>query len=65
MPLYLYFEAPERQGAQLYINGEDRDRYFSENHWNVVFAGRFNKGDNVEVRLELLSDELTVTRPCS
>ena len=64
MPLYLYFEAPERQGAQLYINGEDRDRYFSENHWNVVFAGRFNKGDNVEVRLELLSDELTVTRPC-
>ncbi|MBR6486662.1 MAG: YfhO family protein, partial [Lachnospiraceae bacterium] len=64
MPLYVYFTAPARQGAELFINGEDRGRYFSENHWNIMHAGNYKKGDRVEVKLELLEDELTVTRAC-
>lgn len=64
MPLYVYFEAPERQGANIVINGEDRGRYFSENHWNVLCAGLYKPGETVEIKLELLGDELTVTRPC-
>ena len=64
MPLYVYFSAPGRQGAELFINGEDRGRYFSENHWNIIHAGNYKKGDRVEVRMELLEDELTVTRSC-
>lgn len=64
MPLYVYFEAPGRQGAELYINGEDRGRYFSENHWNVVCAGKYRTGDSVEIKLELLDDEIEVTKAC-
>ncbi|HCM92400.1 MAG TPA: hypothetical protein DIS78_07545 [Lachnospiraceae bacterium] len=64
MPLYLYFAAPGRQGAQIMINGEDRGRYFSENHWNIMCAGTYKKGDTVQVKLELLDDEIEVERPC-
>lgn len=63
MPLYLYFEAPSRQGAELIINGEDRGRYFSETHWNVVCAGIYKPGDTVEVRLKLLGD-LEISDAC-
>lgn len=62
-PLYIYFSAPKRQGAELFINGEDRGRYFSENHWNIMCAGSYKPGDNVEVRLELLEDEIEVNKP--
>ncbi len=64
MPLYIYFPAPKRQGANLIINGEDMGRYFSENHWNVVYAGTYRAGDNVEIRLELLDDEIELLEPC-
>ena len=39
-------------------------RYFSENHWNVICAGRYKPGYRLEVRLEILDDEIEVTRPC-
>lgn len=64
MALYLYFAAPHRQGAEVMVNGEDRGRYFSENHWNVLHAGTYKKGDKVEIRLMLLEDEIEVIKPC-
>ncbi len=64
MPLYVYFTAPSRQRANLIIDGKDVGRYFSENHWNVVCAGKYKPGYRLEVRLEILDDEIEVTRPC-
>ncbi len=64
MPLYLYFAAPSRQGANLIIDGVDKGRYFSENHWNVICAGKYKPGHKLEVKLEILDDEIEVTRPC-
>ena len=56
--LYCYFAAPREQGAKLYVNGGDRDDYFSDFRWNIVNVGSFLKGDKVTVRLEVTGDEL-------
>ncbi|MBR5360150.1 MAG: YfhO family protein, partial [Lachnospiraceae bacterium] len=64
LPLYLYFDAPHRQGAELFVNGEQRDVYFTENHWNILYAGTYRRGETVEIRLRLLDDEITVTDAC-
>ncbi len=63
-PLYLYFSAPQRQGGELFINGGSADLYFTENHWNVLCAGQYKKGDTVQIRIKLLNDELTVSEAC-
>ncbi|HAG68702.1 MAG TPA: hypothetical protein DCL38_01865 [Lachnospiraceae bacterium] len=63
MPLYLFFEAPHRQGAELFVNGESRGLYFTENHWNVLGAGYFKKGESISISLKLLGDSLEITAP--
>ena len=62
MPLYFYFSAPERQPAELYINDEFADLYFTEKHWGVICAGTYNVGDNVKVSLKLLGEDIRISK---
>ncbi len=59
--LYFYFDAPEKQQAVLYVNGENREGYFTENNWSVYTAGEFKKGESVDIRLELMQDEIEIS----
>lgn len=61
MPLYFYFSAPERQPAELYINDEFADLYFTEKHWGVICAGTYNVGDNVKVSLKLPGEDIRIS----
>ncbi len=63
-PLYFYFSAPGRQGGEVFINGNSAGPYFTENHWNVLCAGRYKKGDLLKIEMKLLEDELTISEPC-
>ena len=60
-PLYLFFSAPDRQGAQLYINDEYVDPYFTETHWGVICAGRYGMGDTVKISLKLIDEDIRIT----
>ncbi len=64
MPLYIYFDAPSLQSAELFVNDSSKDFYFTDTHWNVICAGRYQKGDKVRVSLEILKDELNISEAC-
>ncbi len=64
MPLYMYFYAPGRQNAEVFVNGESRDVYFSVNHWNTLCAGVYDPGETVEIMMQIYDDELEITESC-
>ncbi|MCR5302705.1 MAG: YfhO family protein [Lachnospiraceae bacterium] len=64
MPLYFYFYAPSRQEGEVFVNGESRDVYFTVNHWNTLCAGTYNEGDTVEIKMQILGNELEISRAC-
>ena len=64
MPLYFYFYAPSRQDGEVFVNGESRDVYFTVNHWNTLCAGTYRKGDTLEIKMRILSDELEISEAC-
>lgn len=64
MPLYFYFYAPGRQNGEVFVNGESKDVYFTVNHWNTLCAGVFEPQDKVEIKMQILEDELEITESC-
>ncbi len=64
MPLYLYFAAPHMQSGEVFVNDESFGWYFTENRWNVLCAGIYDVGDTVEIRMQVLKDDLYITEPC-
>ncbi|MCR5107119.1 MAG: YfhO family protein [Lachnospiraceae bacterium] len=64
MPLYFYFYAPERQNAEVFVNGKSRDLYFTVNHWNTLCAGFYKPGDILEIKLKILDDGLEISDAC-
>ena len=64
MPLLMYFRAPHRQSGEVFVNGESYDWYFTENHWNVLYAGTFEKGETVEIKMQILKEDLYITEAC-
>lgn len=59
--LYLYFNAPELQSAELFVNDASRENYFTNTNWNVVYMGKYEPGETVTVRLSCLQDSLQIT----
>ena len=59
-PIYMFFSAPEIQGAEIFINNDSAGLYFTEKHWGVLCAGRYSPGDIVDVRIKLLGDEIQI-----
>ncbi|MCR5355997.1 MAG: YfhO family protein [Lachnospiraceae bacterium] len=59
-PLYMFFSAPEYQGAEIYVNEDSMGPYFTEMHWGVLCAGRHKPGDVVQIRMQLNGDELYI-----
>ena len=63
-PLYLYFVAPHMQSGEVFVNGESLGWYFTENRWNVLCAGTFEPGETVEIRMQVLKEDLEITEAC-
>ncbi len=63
-PLYYYFYAPNRQEAEVFVNGESRDVYFSVNHWNTLCAGRYNEDDTLRISMKIKGEELEISKAC-
>jgi len=64
LPLYIYFTAPEYQGAELLVDGENRGAYFDIRRWNMVNTGTHASGDTLSVSLSLTEDTLCLTEAC-
>ena len=64
MPLYYYFAAPHMQSGEVFVNGESKGWYFTENRWNVLCAGKYDVGDRVEIRMQILKEDLNITEAC-
>ena len=64
MPLYYYFAAPHMQSGEVFVNGESKGWYFTENRWNVLCAGKYDVGDKVEIRRQILKEDLDITEAC-
>ena len=64
MPLYFYFAAPHMQSGEVFVNGESLGWYFTENRWNVLCAGAYDAGDDVEIRMQILKDDLFISEAC-
>ena len=64
MPLYIFFRAPHLQSGEVFVNGDSYGWYFTERQWNVLCAGSFKQGDKLEIRMQILKEELEITEPC-
>lgn len=58
--LYLYFAAPKMQGSEIFVNDFSYGDYFSNWRWNIVNAGVYEKGDKINIRLNVQGDELAL-----
>ena len=58
--IYMYFDAPERQNATLFINGEDKGDYFSDYEWSVRECGYYEPGETISVMFRLDGDSLEI-----
>lgn len=57
-PIYLFFEAPEQQAAEITVNDFSFGNYFSDTKWDIIEIGSFSEGDTVSVKLYVKGDEL-------
>ena len=60
-PLYCYFDAPYMQEVNVFVNGEDFGRYFSELRWDAISLGTFPVGETVTV--ELVPNTMHIVQP--
>ena len=60
LPLYFFFHAQGAQDADVYINGVNNGTYFHELRWDMTNAGTYPVGDTVQIRLELLTDQIAL-----
>ena len=63
-PLYFYFYAPNRQEAEVFVNGESRDVYFTVNHWNTLCAGRYEEDDTLRISMQIKGEDLVISKAC-
>ncbi len=59
-PVYLFFEAPGPQAAEITVNDFWFGNYFTDTKWDIVEIGSFNEGDIVSVKLYAKGDTLTL-----
>jgi hypothetical protein len=60
LPLYFFFHAEGAQDADVYINGVNNGTYFHELRWDMTNAGTYGVGDTVQIKLELLTDQIAL-----
>lgn len=58
--IYMYFDAPDFQNTDLYINGDEKGNYFSEYDWSVREGGYYKPGDQVSVKFMINDDSLEI-----
>ena len=58
--IYMYFDAPETQNADLFINGDEKGNYFSDYDWSVREGGYYKPGDTVSVKFVLEDDSIEI-----
>ncbi len=58
--IYMYFDAPKKQHATLFINGDDKGEYFDDYAWSVCDCGYFKPGETVSVRFELEDNSIEI-----
>lgn len=63
-PLYYFFDSPKIQGAELYVNGEYREPYFTETNWSVLCAGVYGTGEPVDIVIRPLQDDIEISEAC-
>lgn len=59
--IFLYFNAPQMQGAELRINDSSYGDYFTNSVWNMVYIGKYTKGEEISVKLYAKGDELRIS----
>ncbi len=59
-PLFCYFPSKYTRDAGLYLNGESIGTYYENETYRIIDLGRFEKGEEITVSLELKKDELYV-----
>ncbi len=55
--LYAYFDAPELQDAEIYLDGDDWGTYFGAYDWNVIDLLDRTEGEKVTVEIKPASDK--------
>ena len=58
--IYMYFDAPDFQNTDLYINGDEKGNYFSEYDWSVREGGYYKPGDQVSVKFMINDESLEI-----
>ena len=59
-PVYLFFEAPYQQAAEITVNDYWYGNYFSDTKWDIVEIGSHNEGDVVSVKLYAKGNTLSL-----
>ncbi len=58
--IYMYFDAPEKQNATLFINQDEKGSYFNDYEWSVREGGYYDPGETVSIRFVLDDDSICI-----
>ena len=58
--IYMYFDAPEKQNATLFINDDDKGNYFNDYEWSVREGGYYKPGETVSIRFIIEDDSICI-----
>lgn len=59
--LYAYFNAPDYQDARVAVNDQYYSDYFNPYDWNIIRAGTYAEGDQIQITVETSGDHLVIS----
>ena len=58
--IFMYFDAPVEQATTIVVDGLEKEPYFTTYGWSIRETGHFNKGEEIEVRVYLNQNNITI-----
>lgn len=59
--IYMFFDAPELQNANVNVNGMDKGSYFNQYDWSVRECGFFKPGEKISVKIILGQNSIEIS----
>ncbi|MCR4922616.1 MAG: YfhO family protein [Lachnospiraceae bacterium] len=59
--IFMHFDGDSKQDTKIVINGMEKEPYFTDYGWSIRELGWFFPGDEVNVRVYLLEDEIMIS----
>jgi len=58
--IYIFFDAPKEQAAEITINDFSYGNYFTDTKWDIIEIGSYKEGEKVSIKLYVKGDDISI-----